>query len=266
MAELTRRSMVIQLAAMGLTVACTDKGEASGVSPGNGDDSGSPDDGGGADSGGTGGTGGTDSGGTGGTDSGGSDSGGADSGEPPFEPCEVEPATLDDPPSITKFHGKGPNYREGAPETTNLNVRGEVGFKLWVRGQVFDRAGNPLAGQRIDSWQVDQFGDYNLESDDYHGHGWQLTGEDGSYCFETIRPPVIYKDDGDAQTYAHIHFQCWLGDTEIENFQLAFDADPNLYTVNVPAEPDTVRAVEVTGEEEGVIRLDFVLDCSVDDA
>lgn len=260
---LTRRSVVIQLAALGLAACGGDKGGgATGpLQPGgSGDDTAT----GGGDSGGSGG----DSGGTGtgddtgtasGDDTGGSGSG-DDTGEAPADPCEVEPTTFDEPPSITEFHGEGPNYRSGQPETDNLNVRGETGTKLWVRGQVFDRNGKPLVGARVDAWQVDQAADYNLEAEDFHGHGYQYTDDNGAYCFVTLRPPPIFKDDGDPQTYAHIHFKLWWQGEQIETFQLAFADDPYLYTVDVPAKEDTVREVEETGPGEGVVRFDIVLD------
>ena len=155
--------------------------------------------------------------------------------------------------------GEGPNYRSGQPETGNLNPRGEVGFKLWLRGQVFDRNKQPLASARVDAWQVDQKGSYNLTSDDYHGHGYQLTDALGAFCFETLRPPPIYAPDGSYHNIAHIHLKVWVDDVVIQTYQLYFDDDPAHEFEDMYLAEDLIKTVEVLSEDEGRVRLDLVL-------
>jgi protocatechuate 3,4-dioxygenase beta subunit len=65
-----------------------------------------------------------------------------------------------------------------------------------LSGRVVDRGGRPVAGARVEIWQCDANRRYHHPADDgatpldtgFAGCGWQPSGADGAYRFETIRP------------------------------------------------------------------------------
>jgi protocatechuate 3,4-dioxygenase, beta subunit len=78
-----------------------------------------------------------------------------------------------------------------------------------VLGAVTDNAGRPVAGARVEIWQVNAFGRYHDPRDrrdapldpGFQGYGETLTGAAGEYRFRTIKP-VPYPG-----RTAHIHFK-----------------------------------------------------------
>ena len=87
------------------------------------------------------------------------------------------------------FHAKafekdlGDNIAEG-PEW-------ETGDHTLVRGRVTDTNGNPIANAKLDVWQADDDGSYDLQSDeqpDTNLRGIFRTNENGEYWFRTIKP------------------------------------------------------------------------------
>lgn len=77
-----------------------------------------------------------------------------------------------------------------------------------VGGRVLDVKGKPMAGVRIEIWQVNGYGRYHHQGDDsdrpidpnFQGYGTVLSGEDGGYRFRTVKPSAY---PGRAP---HIHF------------------------------------------------------------
>src|SRR5205814_9594987 len=78
-----------------------------------------------------------------------------------------------------------------------------------VAGRIFDRAGHPLSGARVEIWQCDGNGRYhNVQDgagekprdDNFQGFGRTVTDDAGGYRFVTIRP-VPYPG-----RTPHIHF------------------------------------------------------------
>jgi protocatechuate 3,4-dioxygenase beta subunit len=78
-----------------------------------------------------------------------------------------------------------------------------------IAGRILDRAGNPVAGARVEIWQCDANGRYHHVSDDragrprddsFQGYGKTVTDGSGGYRFLTIRP-VPYPGRA-----PHIHF------------------------------------------------------------
>lgn len=88
----------------------------------------------------------------------------------------------------------GPFHVGGTPEYemgTNICLDGK-GEDLVVRGQVRDVDGNPLSGVKIDVWQANDEGFYDVQQKgiqpDFNLRGVFRTGEDGSYWFKAVRP------------------------------------------------------------------------------
>jgi protocatechuate 3,4-dioxygenase, beta subunit len=82
------------------------------------------------------------------------------------------------------------------------------GTILDLAGRVLDTGGNPVAGVRIEIWQVNGFGRYHHPGDDsdlpidpdFQGFGETVSDASGGYRFRTVKP-VAYPGRA-----PHIHF------------------------------------------------------------
>ena len=97
----------------------------------------------------------------------------------------------------------GPFHVGGTPEYpmgTNICLDGK-GEDMVVRGHVRDVDGNPLEGVKIDVWQANDEGFYDVQQKgiqpDFNLRGVFRTGADGSYWFKAVRPRhYAIPDDG----------------------------------------------------------------------
>ena len=97
----------------------------------------------------------------------------------------------------------GPFHVPDAPERpmgSNICLDGK-GDRMLVKGRILDTAGNPVAGAKIDVWQTNDDGFYDVQQKgiqpDFNFRGVFRTGEDGAYWFWGARPrsyPI--PDDG----------------------------------------------------------------------
>ena len=116
------------------------------------------------------------------------------------------------------FHvGDSPEYEMG----TNICLD-QKGEDMIVRGRVLDVDGNPLGGVKIDVWQANDEGFYDVQQKgiqpDFNLRGVFRTGEDGTYWFKAVRPKhYSIPDDGPVGTLldqlgrhpyrpAHLHY------------------------------------------------------------
>lgn len=95
----------------------------------------------------------------------------------------------------------GPFHVEDSPE---IPVGGDIaggaaGQPCWVEGTVTDTAGNPVPGARIEVWEADEDGFYDVQySDDrVAGRAWLRSDEQGRYAFWGLTPtPYPIPHDG----------------------------------------------------------------------
>ena len=96
----------------------------------------------------------------------------------------------------------GPFHIDGAPEyemgaNICLDRRGE---DMVVRGRVLDTDGSPIEGARIDVWQANDEGFYDVQQKghqpEFNLRGVFTTGGDGSYWFRAVKPK-FYPIPGD---------------------------------------------------------------------
>ena len=88
----------------------------------------------------------------------------------------------------------GPFHVAGAPERANgdsICLDGK-GAPCTVEGRVLDEAGNPIAGAKVDVWQTNDDGLYNVQQLDVQPEmnmrGIFTTDEAGRYAFVTVKP------------------------------------------------------------------------------
>lgn len=116
----------------------------------------------------------------------------------------------------------GPFFVDGAPEVPLGGdiSHGASGQPCWVSGQVRGTEGTPIAGARLDVWEADDDGFYDVqhEGDITQGRGHLFSDEQGGYGFWGVTPtpyPIPYDGPvGDLLTAAgrgpmrasHLHF------------------------------------------------------------
>ena len=126
-------------------------------------------------------------------------------------------------PGATESTVVGPFFVEGAPEVPLGGdiARGAAGKPCYVSGFVRSVDGSPLPGARIEVWEADEDGFYDVQYDGQRsaGRGWLRAGEHGEYRFWSVVPspyPIPYDGPvGDLLTAAgrspmrpaHLHFK-----------------------------------------------------------
>jgi hydroxyquinol 1,2-dioxygenase len=93
----------------------------------------------------------------------------------------------------------GPFFREGSPD---VGLGGDVaagapGQACWVEGRVTDVEGHPVRGARIEVWEADSDGLYDVQygDDRVAGRGHLHTDDEGRYSFWAVTPtpyPIPY--------------------------------------------------------------------------
>jgi protocatechuate 3,4-dioxygenase beta subunit len=126
------------------------------------------------------------------------------------------------------------------PGRATLAPIGEPGDRMVVSGVVRDAAGQPLAGAKLHLFHADASGHYRAEKamDEPHArlNGWILTGADGRYEFESVRPGGypqprgdVAADAGDARWIPqHVHVEIETPGREPRRFQMVFADDPRM--------------------------------------
>ena len=107
------------------------------------------------------------------------------------------------PSGATENTVLGPFHVEDAPARdmgATISDDGQ-GEPLYVSGRVLDIEGNPISGAVIDTWQASHDGFYDNQQPDvqpeHNLRGVFRTGEDGSYCYQAIKPNYYgIPDDG----------------------------------------------------------------------
>jgi protocatechuate 3,4-dioxygenase beta subunit len=113
----------------------------------------------------------------------------------------------------------GPFYKRAAARTTQLRRPGDPGLPVHVSGQVFDTRGEVLSGAKIEVWQADHFGHYDLDGYDYRA---LLTADrEGKYGFDSVMPGHY-----PGRVCQHIHYLVSAPGHKPLTTQLYFATDP----------------------------------------
>ena len=97
------------------------------------------------------------------------------------------------PAGVTEYTILGPFYRQDAPELPlSANIAGGIpGEPVIIRGRVLDPDGTPIPNAKLDVWQSNAEGFYDLQMENLQGtalRGVFHTDAEGKYIFRTIKP------------------------------------------------------------------------------
>jgi hydroxyquinol 1,2-dioxygenase len=179
---------------------------------------------------------------------------------------------------ITQSTVFGPFFVENAPRVENGAdlANGAPGEACIVQGSVRSIGGKPVAGARIDVWQSDAAGMYDVQYDDLtepRARGHLLSDDDGRFSFTTVRPTAYpIPVDGPVGRLleatrrspmrpAHIHFRIQAAGYRTLTTHVFDAADPFVDSDAVFGVKDSLVAT-FDRTESGECRLvyDFVLD------
>ena len=113
-----------------------------------------------------------------------------------------------------------------------------TGVRLLIRGYVRHADCAPAGGARLDFWQADANGEYDLSG--YRLRGYVQAGPDGQYQIETILPAVY------GGRPRHIHVKVTPLDGGTLTTQLYFPGDsptPELTVVLEQSDPNAATAI-----------------------
>jgi hydroxyquinol 1,2-dioxygenase len=128
------------------------------------------------------------------------------------------------PAGATEATVFGPFFVADSPRYDNGDdiANGASGVPCFVRGRVLATNGEPIGGARIEIWQADDEGLYDVQRpglDEAQGRGHLFSAADGSFAFWTVRPEAYpIPSDGPVGDLlaaagrgpmrpAHIHFR-----------------------------------------------------------
>jgi hydroxyquinol 1,2-dioxygenase len=172
----------------------------------------------------------------------------------------------------------GPFFVENAPRFENGAdlANGAPGEACIVQGNVRSIGGKPVAGARVDVWQSDAAGMYDVQYDDLaepRARGHLLSDDDGRFWFKTVRPTAYpIPTDGPVGRLleatrrspmrpAHVHFRIQARGYRTLTTHVFDAADPFLDSDAVFGVKDSLVATFESTEADGCrLAYEFVLD------
>jgi protocatechuate 3,4-dioxygenase beta subunit len=113
----------------------------------------------------------------------------------------------------------GPYYKRDAPNVAALRAPNDPGLPLAVSGAVWSARGNVLPGAKVEIWQADYIGRYDLSG--YRYRAALIADAHGDYAFTSVIPghyPV--------RICQHIHFCVSAAGHKPLTTQMYFATDP----------------------------------------
>ena len=119
----------------------------------------------------------------------------------------------------TPFCELGPFYKRQAPHTSNLRAPGDSGMPLTVSGVVYSTRGDAIPDAKLEIWQTDNFGHYDIEG--YRYRAVLEPGTKGSYAIESVMPGHY-----PTRVCQHVHYLVTAPGHKPLITQLYFATDP----------------------------------------
>ena len=127
------------------------------------------------------------------------------------------------PRPATPIDQLGPFYKRGTPESPGhsavLRAQGDPGLQLAVAGTVYNTRGEVLPGAKIDVWQTNHQGRYDITG--YRYRAMLRAGMKGEYDFQSVVPGHY-----PARKCQHIHFLVQAEGHKPLVTQMYFASDP----------------------------------------
>jgi hydroxyquinol 1,2-dioxygenase len=179
----------------------------------------------------------------------------------------------DKPPECTESTVFGPFFVEGAPQYEHGQdvANGAKGIPCEVRGHVRGARGEAIEGARIDVWQADAEGRYDVQRNDLQmpqARGALTSGKDGEYFFRSILAEAYpIPDDGPVGDMlratkrhpwrpAHLHFMIQAPGYETLITHVFRNGDPYLDSDAVFGVRQSLTA-DWVAQADGTYRVDF---------
>jgi protocatechuate 3,4-dioxygenase beta subunit len=125
--------------------------------------------------------------------------------------------------AATPIDQLGPFYKKGTPKSAahsaTMRMAGDPGLPLAVTGAVYNTRGDALPDAKIEIWQSDHRGDYDING--YRYRALLLSGAKGEYDCETVLPGHY-----PARKCQHIHFLVQAKGHKTLVTQMYFGSDP----------------------------------------
>lgn len=177
-------------------------------------------------------------------------SSGDDAGTTTGELCEPSPGSIE-----------GPFYRPGIPIRSDLDLYGDAGNPVRLRGRVLDGNCAPVQDAIVELWHASPVAPGAMPGDDdatydsgreFRYYGQVATDREGRYAFDTLKPGWYL--NGAEYRPAHFHIKVWSGNEERLTSQLYFEDDP--FNVGDPWFDPTMLLVLA---DDGTVERDFVI-------
>jgi protocatechuate 3,4-dioxygenase beta subunit len=119
----------------------------------------------------------------------------------------------------TQWNEIGPFYKRSAPSQASMRQADDPGFPLTVSGAIFGTSGEALPDAKIEIWQANHEGLYDL--DGYLFRATLATDDEGRYSFDSVMPGHY-----PARVCQHIHYRVIAPGHAPMITQLCFATDP----------------------------------------
>ena len=164
----------------------------------------------------------------------------------------------------TPWNEIGPFYKRLAPNEARLRQAGDPGLPLAVSGSVFGTRGDALPGAKIEIWQADHRGLYDI--DGYRFRAAITAGAKGEYSFDSVMPGHY-----PARVCQHVHYLVTAPGHKPLITQLYFATDPvfegdperNYGRDPLVLSKELVRPVTLSGDPKAVqanVHFELVLE------
>ena len=158
----------------------------------------------------------------------------------------------------------GPFYKRLAPLTHNLRAAGDPGMPLVVTGAVFSSRGEALPDAKLEIWQTNHGGIYDIEG--YRYRARMNASPKGEYEFSSVIPGHY-----PARVCQHVHYLVTAPGHQSLTTQLyfatdpVFEGDPDKNYVRDPliTSRELVRPVTLVGDPQQMyasVRFELVLE------